>query len=285
MGVQRVRECAILSRRGSIRPSGALKKHRWIIFALYMLLFMVAFGKDDDAGEKTDAATFKGKEADIETYLNDHFKEDLWGADKKLDKGEKIDLVWDEAEGFNIKIPGELDPTTFKADNKDIFDDSKLTMSEWDKMAPFHMKDEFMYLMIGLGVVVVIIIIVVVWKKCKKDTPPPAPAATGQVRRRLQQSSPFATLAEAERALDHSSYLPHPGRKLAESLPKHSVSQDLLGLPGLNDHNIWWIIPVSCLTQLMWIYVAYKIYKRCAQSKRRSENAPLHELREITVRC
>merc|ERR1712034_180309 len=103
--------------------------------------------------------------------------------------------------------------------------------------------------------------------------------------RRLQQS-PVLTLAkDTGCTLGHPSYLPDHGRKLAEShLPKLSVPQDPCGLPGLNDRNIWWIVPISCLTQLMWIYVAYKIYKRCAQPQRRSENSPRHELREITVR-
>merc|ERR1711964_757983 len=104
------------------------------------------------------------------------------------------------------------------------------------------------------------------------------------LRRRLDQVSPVIPLAHEAECILEASSLPDHGRKLAETHPSKISAEDPWGLPGLNDHSIWWIVPVSCLTQIIWIYVAYKIYKRCVQSKRRSENAPLHELREITVR-
>merc|ERR1712098_1030496 len=106
----------------------------------------------------------------------------------------------------------------------------------------------------------------------------------GPSQRRLYQVSPIISLAHDAGCILETSSLPGHGRKLAETHPSKISVEDPWGLPGLIDHNIWWIVPVSCLTQLMWIYVAYKIYKRCVQSKRRSENAPRHELREITVR-
>merc|ERR1711964_296951 len=95
---------------------------------------------------------------------------------------------------------------------------------------------------------------------------------------------PIASLAR-ETGILQTSLLPRLGRKLNEiQIPEISVPQDPLGPPGLSDHNIWWIIPVSCLTQLMWIYVAYKIYKKCSHRQTRVENRPQHGLREITVR-
>merc|ERR1719456_1297635 len=43
----------------------------------------------------------------------------------------------------------------------------------------------------------------------------------------------------------------------------NDVCDNELGLPGLDNGNIWWAIPLSCLTQLFWIYVIYRTYKAC----------------------
>merc|ERR1711964_519221 len=113
-----------------------------------------------------------------------------------------------------------------------------------------------------------------------------AQAQAQALRRRLQ--GPIVSLAR-ETGCDilNKSSLPRPGKELNEiHMPEIFVPQDHdpWGPPGLNDHNLWWIIPVSCLTQLMWIYVAYKIYKKCSHRQTRDEDRPQHELREITVR-
>merc|ERR1711964_822382 len=36
---------------------------------------------------------------------------------------------------------------------------------------------------------------------------------------------------------------------------------------GFAQKDLVWMIPVSCLTQFFWIYVSYKIYKRCRRNR------------------
>merc|ERR1712098_480958 len=56
--------------------------------------------------------------------------------------------------------------------------------------------------------------------------------------------------------------LPHHGGKLT----KTSLSEYYQSC-GVDRSNIWWVIPVSCFAQLLWIFVAYKIYKRCTYQR------------------
>merc|ERR1711964_220014 len=37
---------------------------------------------------------------------------------------------------------------------------------------------------------------------------------------------------------------------------------------GIDRSNMWWVLPVSCFMQMFWIFVMYKIYKRCVRSQR-----------------
>merc|ERR1711964_169931 len=108
--------------------------------------------------------------------------------------------------------------------------------------------------------------------------------ATIQPGRRLLQG-PIGSLAhETGHDILQTSSLPRHDRKLNVAQISEIVLQDPRDPPGLRDH-IWWIIPVSCLTQLMWIYLAYRIYKRCGRQTRMENRPPRgHELREITVR-
>jgi len=187
------------------------------------------------------------------------------------------------------------------ADHKSIIKDGVLTESEWNDLnADTWFSQEMIPGLPNWGFLCciggIIVIGIIVYCLCKKknpnqiqhndDNPLQHEDSHGHGRRRLHHVSPIVSLAhEAGCDVLETSSLPVHGRKLAENqLPKLIVSNDPWGLPGLNDHNLWWIVPVSCLTQLMWIYVSYRIYKRCAQSTRQSENAPRHELREITVR-
>merc|ERR1711964_386703 len=61
--------------------------------------------------------------------------------------------------------------------------------------------------------------------------------------------------------------LPHQGGKLTQT----SLSEYYQSC-GIDRSNIWWVIPVSCFAQLLWIFVAYKIYKRCVRSLRTKNN-------------
>merc|ERR1711964_316332 len=78
--------------------------------------------------------------------------------------------------------------------------------------------------------------------------------------------------------------LSHHGRKqrklTEETLTEYYESY------GIDRSNMWWAIPVSCFMQMVWIFVIYKIYKRCVRYHQRTKNdvAQHHELREITVR-
>merc|ERR1712098_556624 len=77
---------------------------------------------------------------------------------------------------------------------------------------------------------------------------------------------------------DHQGYNPLPdyGRELIGNLPENSTEQSPWGLPGLDHNNIWWIIPVSCITQLFWCYVGYKLYqlhKRCARHSQKDSDS------------
>jgi len=80
--------------------------------------------------------------------------------------------------------------------------------------------------------------------------------------------------------------LPCHGRQLTKTnLSEFSDSPTPCGLPDLNldSSNIWWVIPLSCFTQLLWIFVAYKVYKRCVRQRNKDNDAEHHELREITI--
>merc|ERR1711964_638538 len=63
-----------------------------------------------------------------------------------------------------------------------------------------------------------------------------------------------------------------------------SLSDDLGAVPGLND-NMWWLLPISCVAQLLWIFVAYKICKRYNTTHAvKSKQWERYVLREITIR-
>jgi len=271
-----------------------LKSRRsWLILALlYVLLFAGTLAEESDWGDEEDKKAVLAK---LNEFLEDQKAED--GTPLKL---ELENLTWngegDTKAAYYFNISGN-EQALAKLKSLEItdgaFEDNNLNEEEWDAMMFWDNFSDFDSWKAGHFAIVIVpcvlIIIAIIAYCCLKKKPPAQQVGATQVvtrRRRLDAMSPIASLAhKTECDVLQTSFLPRPGRKLTENhLPMLFAHQDPWGLPGLNDHNIWWIIPVSCLTQLMWIYVAYKIYKRCVQSKRRSENAPLHELREITVR-
>jgi len=60
------------------------------------------------------------------------------------------------------------------------------------------------------------------------------------------------------------------GRNLTAEANPPTIVQEVCEFTGFAQKDLLWVIPLSCLTQALWIYVGYKIYKGCRRN--RSDN-------------
>jgi len=95
-------------------------------------------------------------------------------------------------------------------------------------------------------------------------------------RRRVLRGThaPFADLA-IELGISPKSELHHHSRNLAAEVepPLYSVVQEVCESTGFTQKDLIWIIPLSCVTQAFWIYVGYKLYKRCRRNRNNNDRS------------
>jgi len=201
--------------------------------------------------------------------------------------------------------------------NEEGISEREITKKEFDELIDLGMDDNAWSFHIDLGFIdftlelwhiglcgfVLILVVVLICKACRQSGGNPAGPAQNQGYIRPQ------TMADRQ---SYSYNGPHTHRQVLErkcpstrkdsfrelkvtletlEMPLHSSGEpglnesyvSMIPPSGLND-SIWWILPVSCCAQLVWTFVAYKIYKHYTKHPVQNKRWRRYELREIKVR-
>merc|ERR1711964_237439 len=94
-----------------------------------------------------------------------------------------------------------------------------------------------------------------------------------EVRRRRLQTPIFNLAREIgtnDPAYDITKTFAHD---LTEVKSPPTIVQEVCEFTGFAQKDLIWIIPLSCVTQVFWIYVGYKILKRCRRNRNTNDRS------------
>jgi len=99
-----------------------------------------------------------------------------------------------------------------------------------------------------------------------------SPGSYNHERRRLQ--TPIFNLAREiginDPAYDITKTFAHD---LTEVKSPPTIVQEVCEFTGFAQKDLIWVIPLSCVTQVFWIYVGYKILKRCRRNRNNNDRS------------
>jgi len=93
-------------------------------------------------------------------------------------------------------------------------------------------------------------------------------APTPRSRRLLHGThAPFADLAYELGISPKWEPQLHARKLTAEVEPPNSMVHEVCEFTGFSQNDLIWVVPLSCIVQIFWIYVGYKIYKSCRRNR------------------
>merc|ERR1711964_714251 len=229
------------------------------------------------------------------TYDIEWIDADFAEAQLALPEADRIPITSVELEDFRVSA------LTLQESEPNIYEclkDGKVTMEDWkiirrwgtgtdeDVLTP--VSDDFpIWIWCAIVICALFLIGIIYWNCSESDRPPQGyerpshdthrgyRAPNGMIstyrRRMLERKSP-STRKDPFHDLKTALEIPETplSHAVEPQVPVVSPSKDLYGVP-LND-NIYWILPLSCFTQLVWIFVAHKIYKKYMSHHIRTKN-------------